>query len=44
MHVYIADAEFWLNEAHRGVCSSWAEVRWQLNASGIDDFQQIELN
>jgi hypothetical protein len=43
MHIYIADAEMWLNEAHRGVCSSWTQVRWQLNTAGASDFERGEL-
>lgn len=42
LQVYITDAELWLNEAHRGVCSSWAQLRWQLNTIGVNDFHKDE--
>lgn len=37
------DAELWLNEAHRGVCIGWAQVRWQLNAEGCDVLSKNEM-
>ena len=32
LHIYVADANFWLKEAHKSVCSSWIQIRWQLSA------------